>query len=150
MLEMEYSDVGDQYRVCWCPGSLSRQSISRHGKYIRCTGQTSFGVPGVISSTLVKPNPIYDSKCEHIFCNLSSDSPCNNSNVRNSNVSFRLIVTIWLFRKIKTRYWLLSINHRRPPKVLDHKTYCDRITLNINSSHLFNISFITVHHTGTG
>ena len=33
MLETEYSDLFDQYmyHASWCPGSLSRQGISRHG-----------------------------------------------------------------------------------------------------------------------
>ena len=31
MLETEYSAYGDQYHACWCPGSWSRQGITRHG-----------------------------------------------------------------------------------------------------------------------
>ena len=31
MLETQYSGFGGQYDVCCCPGSLSRQGISRHG-----------------------------------------------------------------------------------------------------------------------
>ena len=30
MLETEYSGFGDQYHACWCPGSQSRQSISKN------------------------------------------------------------------------------------------------------------------------
>ena len=31
MLEMEYSGFGGECHAYWCPGSLSRQSISGHG-----------------------------------------------------------------------------------------------------------------------
>ena len=30
MPETEYSGFGGQYHACWCPGSLSRQGISRN------------------------------------------------------------------------------------------------------------------------
>ena len=44
--------------------SICHQSISRHG--IGCVGETAcIVVPELISSTLIKPNPRYDSKCEY-------------------------------------------------------------------------------------
>ena len=73
MLETECSSFGGQYHACWCPGSLSCQSISRHG--IGCVGQTTcIVVPVLISSTWIKPNPRYDSDCEYIFRNLKQIS----------------------------------------------------------------------------
>ena len=42
MLETEYSSFGDQYHVCWSPGSLSHQGISRHG--IDSKGYATCGV----------------------------------------------------------------------------------------------------------
>ena len=66
MLETEYSSFGGQCHTCWCSGSESRQSISWHG--IGYVGQRiCIVVPEFISSTWVKPNPRYDSKCEYIF-----------------------------------------------------------------------------------
>ena len=56
LLETEYSGSGWQYHACWCPGSWSRQSISRHG--IGSVEKTTcIIVPDLISSTCVKPNP---------------------------------------------------------------------------------------------
>ena len=58
-----------QCHACWCTGSWSRQSISRHG--IGCVGQTTcIVVLQLISSTWVKPNSSNDSKCWCIFFNL--------------------------------------------------------------------------------
>ena len=56
MLETEYSSLFDQYHACWCPGSLSRQDISRHGVdsigYATCT------------------------KCEYVFYDIQNNSAC--------------------------------------------------------------------------
>ena len=69
ILEMEYSRFRVQNHACWCPGSWSRQSISRHG--ISYVGQTTcIDIPELISSTCAKPNPRYKYKCECIFYNL--------------------------------------------------------------------------------
>ena len=40
LLEMEYSNFMAQYHTCWCHGSVSHQSISRHG--IGCVGQNIY------------------------------------------------------------------------------------------------------------
>ena len=49
----KYSGSGCQYHACWCPGSWSRQSISRHGVgYVRQA--TCIVIPELISSTWVK------------------------------------------------------------------------------------------------
>ena len=69
MLETEYSGFGGQYHACWCTGSWSRQSISRHS--IGCVGQTTYIVVlELVSSTYVMPSPRYNSKCEYIYHNL--------------------------------------------------------------------------------
>ena len=53
MLATKYSGSGCQYHACWCPGSWSRQSISRHGVgYVRQA--TCIVIPELISSTWVK------------------------------------------------------------------------------------------------
>ena len=69
MPEKEIFQLWGQYHVCWCPGSLSHQSISRHG--VGCARlATWIVVPELISSTMKEPNPRWNSKCEYIFCYL--------------------------------------------------------------------------------
>ena len=69
MLETEYSGLFGQYYACWCPGSLSRQGISRHGigriGYVTCKVAPLF-----IWSSFVEQSRRYDSKCEDMFRNL--------------------------------------------------------------------------------
>ena len=73
MLETKYSRFGDQYHSCWCPGSLSRQGISRHGidsiRYATCRV-----APLEIWSPSVEQIPRCDTKCEYIFHNLKYNS----------------------------------------------------------------------------
>ena len=74
--EVSTSDAGERmfrfggrYYSCWCPGSRSRQSISRHG--IDSIGWgTCRAAPLRIGSSSVEQNTRYDTKCEYIFNNL--------------------------------------------------------------------------------
>ena len=75
MLETEYCSLFGQYHTCWCPGSLSREVISRHGT--DNIEQITYRVaPLWIWSSSVEQNPRYDKKCEYIFNRLKKNSTC--------------------------------------------------------------------------
>ena len=72
---MEYSSLLGQYHACWCSGSYSRQSLSRHG--IHCIVKATCCLPPMwISSAYVEPNPRNYSKCKDIFYDLLNNSAC--------------------------------------------------------------------------
>ena len=70
------SDAGDKILQLW--GSVSclllfwllKSPEHQQARYWLCRTDNLFVVPEFISSTWIKPNPIYDSKCEYNFNDL--------------------------------------------------------------------------------
>ena len=72
MLATEYFGFWDQYHACWCPGSLSRQGISRHG--IDSIGYATCGVAPLLIWSSVEQNLTYDTKCKNTFLSSQNNS----------------------------------------------------------------------------
>ena len=74
MIETEYSGLFGQYHVCWCPGSLSRQGISRND--IDNIGWATCRVAALWIWSSTEQNPRYETKYDYIFYNLQHNSAC--------------------------------------------------------------------------